>query len=240
MKKILLTIALILGLSMGTYAQNSSLVANADKYASELAKDLNSLMVGDLSQEAYMEECETLGYELGNYISTLSSADDIKVFFDLFYKSAHEKIVSYGIDELIADALIESIQESLVKEVSKLLGVAGQPSEDSEEDSVEASVEASEEDIKTNADTFARKLIGLIEKILTDNAVDEKALNDLGIEIGLYIGGLSKSDTIKFRDEFYSRLDFYAARIESIDYDTYIWMQDFYRQNFNPAFESIL
>lgn len=236
MKKILLMIALTLGLSMGTYAQNSSLAANADKYASELAKDLNSLMVGDLSQEAYMKECETLGYELGNYISTLSSADDIKVFFDLFYKSAHEKIVSYGIDESIADALIESIQESLVKEVSKLLGVAGQPSEDSEEDSVEAS----EEDIKTNADTFARKLIGLIEKILTDNAVDEKALNDLGIEIGLYIGGLSKSDTIKFRDEFYSRLDFYAARIESIDYDTYIWMQDFYRQNFNPAFESIL
>lgn len=232
MKKILLMIALILGLSMGTYAQNSSLTANADKYASELAKDLNSLMVGDLSQEAYMEECETLGYELGNYLSTLSSADDVKVFFDLFYKSAHEKIVSYGIDESIADALIESIQESLVKEVSKLSGVAGQPSEDS--------VEASEEDIKTNADTFARKLIGLIEKILTDNAVDEKALNDLGIEIGLYIGGLSKSDTIKFRDEFYSRLDFYAARIESIDYDTYIWMQDFYRQNFNPAFESIL
>ena len=232
MKKILLMIALTLGLSMGTYAQNSSLTANADKYASELAKDLNSLMVGDLSQEAYMKECETLGYELGNYLSTLSSADDIKVFFDLFYKSAHEKIVSYGIDESIADALIESIQESLVKEVSKLSGVAGQPSEDS--------VEASEEDIKTNADTFARKLIGLIEKILTDNAVDEKALNDLGIEIGLYIGGLSKSDTIKFRDEFYSRLDFYAARIESIDYDTYIWMQDFYRQNFNPAFESIL
>ena len=221
MKKILLMIA-----------QNSSLTANADKYASELAKDLNSLMVGDLSQEAYMKECETLGYELGNYLSTLSSADDIKVFFDLFYKSAHEKIVSYGIDESIADALIESIQESLVKEVSKLSGVAGQSSEDS--------VEASEEDIKTNADTFARKLIGLIEKILTDNAVDEKALNDLGIEIGLYIGGLSKSDTIKFRDEFYSRLDFYAARIESIDYDTYIWMQDFYRQNFNPAFESIL
>lgn len=232
MKKIILMIALILGLSMGTYAQNSSLTANADKYASELAKDLNSLMVGDLSQEAYMKECETLGYELGNYLSTLSSADDVKVFFDLFYKSAHEKIVSYGIDESIADALIESIQESLVKEVSKLSGVAGQPSEDS--------VEASEEDIKTNADTFARKLIGLIEKILTDNAVDEKALNDLGIEIGLYIGGLSKSDTIKFRDEFYSRLDFYAARIESIDYDTYIWMQDFYRQNFNPAFESIL
>lgn len=232
MKKILLMIALILGLSMGTYAQNSSLTANADKYASELAKDLNSLMVGDLSQEAYMKECETLGYELGNYLSTLSSADDIKVFFDLFYKSAHEKIVSYGIDESIADALIESIQESLVKEVSKLSGVAEQSSEDS--------VEASEEDIKTNADTFARKLIGLIEKILTDNAVDEKALNDLGIEIGLYIGGLSKSDTIKFRDEFYSRLDFYAARIESIDYDTYIWMQDFYRQNFNPAFESIL
>lgn len=236
MKKILLMIALTLGLSMGTYAQNSSLTANADKYASELAKDLNSLMVGDLSEEAYMEECETLGYELGNYISTLSSADDIKVFFDLFYKSAHEKIVSYGIDESVADALIESLKESLVKEVSKLSGVAGQPSEDSEE----ASVEASEEDIKTNADTFARKLIGLIEKILTDNAVDEKALNDLGIEIGLYIGGLSKSDTIKFRDEFYSRLDFYAARIESIDYDTYIWMQDFYRQNFNPAFESIL
>lgn len=236
MKKILLMIALTLGLSMGTYAQNSSLTANADKYASELAKDLNSLMVGDLSQEAYMKECETLGYELGNYLSTLSSADDIKVFFDLFYKSAHEKIVSYGIDESIADALIESIQESLVKEVSKLSGVAGQSSEDSDEDSVEAS----EEDIKTNADTFARKLIGLIEKILTDNAVDEKALNDLGIEIGLYIGGLSKSDTIKFRDEFYSRLDFYAARIESIDYDTYIWMQDFYRQNFNPAFESIL
>lgn len=232
MKKIILMIALILGLSMGTYAQNSSLTANADKYASELAKDLNSLMVGDLSQEAYMKECETLGYELGNYLSTLSSANDVKVFFDLFYKSAHEKIVSYGIDESIADALIESIQESLVKEVSKLSGVAGQPSEDS--------VEASEEDIKTNADTFARKLIGLIEKILTDNAVDEKALNDLGIEIGLYIGGLSKSDTIKFRDEFYSRLDFYAARIESIDYDTYIWMQDFYRQNFNPAFESIL
>lgn len=236
MKKILLMIALTLGLSMGTYAQNSSLTANADKYASELAKDLNSLMVGDLSEEAYMEECETLGYELGNYISTLSSADDIKVFFDLFYKSAHEKIVSYGIDESVADALIESLKESLVKEVSKLSGVAGQPSEDSEE----ASVEASEEDIKTNADTFARKLIGLIEKILTDNAVDEKALNDLGIEIGLYIGGLSKSDTIKFRDEFYSRLDFYAARIESIDYDTYIWMKDFYRQNFNPAFESIL
>lgn len=232
MKKILLMIALTLGLSMGTYAQNSSLAANADKYASELAKDLNSLMVGDLSQEAYMEECETLGYELGNYLSTLSSADDVKVFFDLFYKSAHEKIVSYGIDESVADALIESLKESLVKEVSKLSGVAGQPSEDS--------VEASEEDIKTNADTFARKLIGLIEKILTDNAVDEKALNDLGIEIGLYIGGLSKSDTIKFRDEFYSRLDFYAARIESIDYDTYIWMQDFYRQNFNPAFESIL
>lgn len=232
MKKILLMIALILGLSMGTYAQNSSLTANADKYASELAKDLNSLMVGDLSQEAYMKECETLGYELGNYLSTLSSADDIKVFFDLFYKSAHEKIVSYGIDESIADALIESIQESLVKEVSKLSGVAEQPSEDSVEDN--------EEDIKTNADTFARKLIGLIEKILTDNAVDEKALNDLGIEIGLYIGGLSQSDTIKFRDEFYSRLDFYAARIESIDYDTYIWMQDFYRQNFNPAFESIL
>lgn len=236
MKKILLMIALTLGLSMGTYAQNSSLTANADKYASELAKDLNSLMVGDLSEEAYMEECETLGYELGNYLSTLSSADDIKVFFDLFYKSAHEKIVSYGIDESVADALIESLKESLVKEVSKLLGVAEQSSKDSEEDSEEAS----EEDIKTNADTFARKLIGLIEKILTDNAVDEKALNDLGIEIGLYIGGLSKSDTIKFRDEFYSRLDFYAARIESIDYDTYIWMQDFYRQNFNPAFESIL
>lgn len=222
MKKIVLMIALTLGLSMGTYAQNSSLTANADKYASELAKDLNSLMVGDLSEEAYMKKCETLGYELGNYISTLSSADDVKVFFDLFYKSAHEKIVSYGIDELVADALIESLKESLA--------------EDSEEDSVEAS----EEDIKTNADTFARKLIGLIEKILTDNAVDEKALNDLGIEIGLYIVGLSKSDTIKFRDEFYSRLDFYAARIESIDYDTYIWMQDFYRQNFNPAFESIL
>lgn len=236
MKKILLMIALTLGLSMGTYAQNSSLTANADKFASELAKDFNSLMVGDLSQEAYMKECETLGYELGNYISTLSSADDIKVFFDLFYKSAHEKIVSYGIDESVAETLIESIQESLVKEVSKLSGVAGQSSEDSEEDNVEAS----EEDIKTNADTFARKMIGFIEKILTDNAVDEKAMSDLGIEIGLYIVGLSKSDTIKFRDEFYSRLDFYAARIESIDYDTYIWMQNFYRQNFNPAFESIL
>ena len=57
--------------------------------------------------------------------------------------------------------------------------------------------------------------VSLIENSLTDNN-DRKATNDLSLETGLYIGGLADFGVIKSREEFHSRPDIYAARIESI------------------------
>ena len=84
MKKIIITMLLILGFGIGANAQNNEISAAADKHALNVTKAVHELLESSVTVDEYTDKCSKIGLEMGTYLTELTSSDIIR-FKEEFY-----------------------------------------------------------------------------------------------------------------------------------------------------------
>lgn len=214
---------LILGFGVFANAQDNDLAGKADKVALELAQAVNSLMQAEISIEDYEKRCKEAVMQMGLHIGSLTADDEMQTYFNCFYNSVYYYFAKYDIDKETADYIVDSFK--------KILAEAAAPAD--EQKPASASV-------IEKADSYARTLAGYIEATLDGNAEDENVLENTGLEMGLYLSELSKSEVMTFKDQFYKSIEAYLLKIEVIDADTCKLLMDTFKTQFDEVFDIFL
>lgn len=222
MKRFIFTMLLILGFGVFANAQDNDLAGKADKVALELAQAVNSLMQAEISIEDYEKRCNEAGMQMGLHIGALT-ADEMQTYFNCFYNSVYYYFAKYDIDKETADYLVDSFKKAWAE--------AAAPAD--EQKPASASV-------TEKADSYARTLAGYIEATLDGNAEDENVMENTGLEMGLYLSELSKSEVMTFKDQFYKSIEAYLLKIEAIDADTCRLLMDTFKTQVDEVFDIFL
>ena len=100
MKKIIITMLLILGFGIGANAQNNEISATADKHALNLTKAVHELLGSSVTVDEYTDKCSKIGLEMGLYMANLSE-EETEYFLDQFRNSIYYNCAQYGIDKTL-------------------------------------------------------------------------------------------------------------------------------------------
>jgi hypothetical protein len=193
MKKLLAILILCLGFSLGASAQDEK----ADNYAEQITIALSDLTKLKIDMEDYVKTCEAIGLEMGEYISTLD-LEEIDPFLEQFYHCIYYHFAKYGFPRNQADMVIESFKEAFYAAIDKELG-----------NNVE------EDGVAVKADQFAKQISNLIEDSFHGEE-DNKEAENVGFELGKYLGRLNKDEIKIFQTEFYAALTIYISRIPDL------------------------
>lgn len=216
MKKIIITMLLILGFGIGANAQNNEISATADKHALNLTKAVHELLGSSVTVDEYTDKCSKIGLEMGLYMANLSE-EETEYFLDQFRNSIYYNCAQYGIDKTFADQLIASFNQAFYGNVNE------QPVEG----------------VAETADNYARKMVGFIEDAMNGNE-DTEAAQELGLEMGTYLAELTSSDIIKFKEEFYAGFEFYISRVDGVDSTTAAILTEAIKEQYDQIFEMFL
>ena len=192
MKKLFLIMLLCLGFGIGASAQD----AKASQYAEKMTLALSDLSKSKIDMDTYVKTCETIGEELGEYLTTLES-EDVMPFIEHFYNCIFYHFAKY--DFKIEDAFM--VTQSFKQSINKAL------SGEKESDTPES--------VATTADKFAKQLADVMEKAMNGEE-DQAEAEKIGSEMGAYIGSITKDDVRIFREEFYNGLTVHISRIPAL------------------------
>lgn len=221
MRRFIFTVLLILGFGVFANAQDNDLAGKADKLALELTQAVNGLMKLEINMDDYQKKCNAVGVKMGLHIANLSE-EEIQTYLNNFYNSLYYHFASYGIDKETADYLIDSFKK----------GLSG--AEDSADEQEQEQVPATDK-----ADGFAQQIAYFLEAAMYGTQ-DDKAMENMGVEIGEYLAGLTESDVLAFKEQFYKSLRVYVLRIENMDEETCDLLMDMFREQFEQVFDIFL
>lgn len=222
MRRFIFTVLLILGFSILANAQDNDLAAKADKVALELTQAVNSLMQEEISIEDYEKKCNETGMQMGLHIADLN-AGETQTYLNCFYNSIYYYFAKYDIDKETADYLIDSFKQSWAEAT------------DSGDEQKQESMSVTEK-----ADSYARTLVRFIEATLDGEEEDENVMENTGVEMGLYLSELSKSEVMAFKNQFYKSIEAYLLKIETIDAATCRLLMDTFKTEFDEVFKIFL
>lgn len=221
MRRFIFTALLIFGFSILANAQDNDLAAKADKVALELTQAVNSLIQEEISIEDCEKKCHEAGMQMGLHIADLN-AGETQTYLNCFYNSIYYYFAKYEIDKETADYLIDSFKQSWAEAT------------DSGDEQKQESMSVTEK-----ADSYARTLARFIEATL-DGEEDENVMENIGVEMGLYLSELSKSEVMAFKNQFYKSFEAYLLKIETIDAATCRLLMDTFKTEFDEVFKIFL
>ena len=217
MKKTLAILLLCLGFSIGASAQK----VEADNYAEQITVALNDLTQSKINLEDYIKICESIGVDMGEYITTLE-VEEIEPFLEHFYHCIYYHFAKYDFPREQADMVIESFK-------SAFYGALNGEDEN-----------RTEESVSDTADQFAKEISALIEDSL-DGEQDQKAAEKVGFDLGSYLGRINQDELNIFQKEFYDALTVHLARIPALaefSHEEIKGLVDMIKEQYDPIFES--
>lgn len=217
MKKTLAILLLCLGFSIGASAQK----AEADNYAEQITVALNDLTQSKINLEDYIKICESIGVDMGEYITTLE-VEEIEPFLEHFYHCIYYHFAKYDFPIDQADMVIESFK-------SAFYGALNGEDEN-----------RTEESVSDTADQFAKEISALIEDSL-DGEQDQEAAEKVGFDLGSYLGRINQDELNIFQKEFYDALTVHLARIPALaefSHEEIKGLVDMIKEQYDPIFES--
>ena len=218
MKKLFATLALCLGLCIGSYAQD----AKADAYAGKLTIALHDLTNSKIDMDTYVDLCHSIGNELGDYVATLEE-DQIFPFLEEFYHCIYYHFAKYDFSIQDADNVINSFKKAFNEALSG------------------ESENRTTESVIAKADYFAGLLSDIMEDAM-DNGQDEAAAEKAGVDLGAYLGTLSPDEVQVFQTAFYEALAVHIARIPALSelsFEDIKDLIDLIKVEYDPIFEAL-
>jgi hypothetical protein len=223
MKKLLVTMLLCLGLGTGAWAQQDP---KADDFAKGLTVALSDMLGSRLTLDGYIKACESIGLEMGEYISTLE-AEEIAPFLEYFYQCIYYNFAKNDLPKDYADMIITSFKDTINA------AMAGEEVETQKEEATFTGT------VTEGAEYYAKLFTTLMEDTL-DGEGDQVAAEKAGYDMGVYLATLSTDQVKSFREQFYSFLTVHMSRLPILAEMTGEEINDLigiFKAEYDPIFE---